>query len=166
MCATIRSFGLVLSLILVIGCDSSPSKASAPAARAEGEGKAKAAAVEPKPAEPAPLAEAPAGAVAIGRVYVQTCADADACPALLQDAGAAHCKALALGGLAWRLPTVEELESWRGNAALSGFDVFHWSGSAWEEDPGQYWIYDPGSGAKTTAKPDRKPFTIRCVAQP
>ena len=105
-----------------------------------------------------------AGTVQIGRVYVQTCADAKACPALLQDAGVAHCKSLQLGGLLWRLPTLEELESWKGNPALVGYDVFHWSGSAWDEDPGQFWIFDPGSGAKTTAKPDRKPFTIRCVA--
>jgi hypothetical protein len=87
-----------------------------------------------------------------------------ACPALLQDAGVAHCKSLQLGGLLWRLPTLQELEAWRGNAALVGYDVFHWSGTAWSDDPGQFWIYDPGSGAKTTAKPDRKPFTIRCVA--
>jgi hypothetical protein len=84
----------------------------------------------------------------------------------MQAEGAAHCEGLTLVGLKWRLPTIEELQSWRGNEALSGYDVFHWSGTVWDEDAGQVWIYDPGTDAKTTAKPTRKPFTIRCVAQP
>jgi hypothetical protein len=155
------------SLALSLGaaaCDSKPAPTEP--AKAEAEPAAPKAAAAPKDPhdEPKALAPAPEGAVAIGRVYVQTCADPKACPALLQDAGVAHCKALGLGGLLWRLPTLEELESWRGNPALVGYDVFHWSGTAWNEDPAQFWIYDPGSGAKTTAKPDRKPFTIRCVA--
>jgi hypothetical protein len=157
-----RSAALALVLLAALACDSKPAPAEPAEAKAEPAPRASA----PKDphASPNPLAAAPEGAVAIGRVYVQTCADPKACPALLQDAGVAHCRSLALGGLLWRLPTVQELESWRGNPALVGYDVFHWSGTAWDEDPTQLWIYDPGSGAKTTAKPDRKPFTIRCVA--
>jgi hypothetical protein len=166
MARMVRSL-LVLPLLFTLACDSKPKSADADAkAKAETkDGPAPSEAAPPKP-EPAPMAPAPEGTVAIDRVYVHTCATPDSCPTLLQDAGAAHCKALTLGDLSWRLPTVEELESWRGNEALSGYDVFHWSDSAWNEDPGQFWIYDPGSGSKTTAKPDRKSFTIRCVAQP
>lgn len=159
----VRSLALALWLPLVLACDAKPAPAKPATEEAGPVARAPAAKQDPH-ANPEPLAAAPAGAVAIGRVYVQTCADAKACPALLQDAGVAHCKALGLGGLLWRLPTLAELEAWRGNPALVGYDVFHWSGSAWDEDPAQFWIYDPGSGAKTTAKPDRKPFTIRCVA--
>jgi hypothetical protein len=155
-----RTTALALPLLCMIACDSSKPAEALPA-----EAAAKPAPAPKDPhANPEPLAAAPEGAVAIGRVYVQTCAAPNSCPALLQDAGVAHCKSLALGGLLWRLPTLEELEAWRGNSALVGYDVFHWSGTAWNEDPAQWWIYDPGSGAKTTAKPDRKPFTIRCVA--
>lgn len=156
---------LVLALVGTSACDSSKSAPVEPA-EAEAKPTASAAKREPALAEPVSVPPAPAGAVVIGKVYVQTCAEPHTCPALLQDAGSAHCKSLALGGLAWRLPTLAELEAWRGNPALVDYDVFHWSGSAWDEDPGQLWIYDPGSGSKTTAKPDRKPFTIRCVAQP
>jgi hypothetical protein len=158
-----RSSVLPLCVLCALACDSSKP---APAEPAKAE--AKPAPREREPADdhskPKALAPAPEGAVAVGRIYVQTCAEAKPCPALLQDAGVAHCKQLALGGLLWRLPTLEELESLRGNPNLVGYDVFHWSGTAWDEDPGQLWIYDPGSGSKTTAKPDRKPFTIRCVA--
>ena len=166
-CSIVAVIPLALALALVgaVACDSSKPKAVevADAKTKAGPAPSKA---DAKVAEPehGALAPAPAGTVAIGRVYVQTCADPKACPALLQDAGVAHCKALQLGGLLWRLPTLQELESWRGNPALAGYDVFHWSGTAWEDDPAQFWMYDPGSGAKTTAKPDRKPFTIRCVA--
>jgi hypothetical protein len=160
--STVVVLSLALSLVGAAGCDSSkPAPAEPAEAKAEPTPKVESKADEP---EHGALAPAPEGAVAIGRVYVQTCADPKACPALLQDAGVAHCKSLQLGGLLWRLPTLQELEGWRGNAALVGYDVFHWSGTAWTDDPGQFWIYDPGSGAKTTAKPDRKPFTIRCVA--
>lgn len=158
----LRSSPFVLSLLCGLACDSKPAPAEPAPAKAEPTPRTS----PPKDdhSEPKALAPAPEGAVAIGRVYVQTCADAKACPALLQDAGVAHCQSLKLGGLLWRLPTLEELEAWRGNAALTGYDVFHWSGTAWDEDLAQFWIYDPGSNAKTTAKPDRKPFTIRCVA--
>lgn len=160
--STVAVLSLALCLVGGAACDASkPSPAEPAAAKAEPAPKGESKVAEP---EHGALAPAPEGAVAIGRVYVQTCNDPKACPALLQDAGVAHCKALQLGGLLWRLPTVQELEAWRGNAALVGYDVFHWSGTAWNEDPTQFWIYDPGSGAKTTAKPDRKPFTIRCVA--
>lgn len=160
----VRRLAFVIPMLLALACDS--SKPAKPAEPAEPEAKAAPSEAKAAKPEPAPMAPAPEGTVAIDRVYVHTCATPDACPSLLQDAGAAHCTSLTLGGLPWRLPTVQELEAWRGNEALAGYDVFHWSGSAWEDDPGQFWMYDPGSGAKTTAKPDRKPFTIRCVAQP
>ncbi|MCA9653679.1 MAG: hypothetical protein H6712_26465 [Myxococcales bacterium] len=155
----------VLACSLVLACDSAKPAADPPAEAKEAEATPKPAAPEARP-EPEPLPPAPEGTVVIDRKYVHTCADPTSCPTLLQDAGAAHCAGLELGGLSWRLPTLAELESWKGNAELSGFDVFHWSGSAWEEDAAQLWILDPGSDAKTTAKPDRKPFTIRCVAEP
>jgi len=157
-----RSSILVLFVLCALACDSKP----APAKPTEAEAKSAPNKSEPEDdhSKPKALAPAPEGSVAVGRIYVQTCAAGKPCPLLLQDAGVAHCKSLGLGGLLWRLPTLEELESWRGNPDLVGYDVFHWSGSAWDEDPGQFWIYDPGSGSKTTAKPDRKPFTIRCVA--
>ncbi|MEM7152735.1 MAG: hypothetical protein AAF799_07825 [Myxococcota bacterium] len=149
---------------LVLACD---APAKAPSKSASEEASAPAAAKSPTPApEPAALPPAPDGAVIIDRVYVQTCAQPEACPDLMQKPGAEHCAGLQLGGLSWRLPTLEQLQSWRGNADLKRFDVMHWSGSVWKEDAGQVWIYDPGSNAKTTAKPDRKPFVIRCVAEP
>lgn len=157
---------LALLLLPVLACDSSKPDAEAETKPQAEIKPAETKPAETKPAEPAPLSPAPPGAIAIDRLYVQTCAEPEACPSLLQDAGAAHCKALTLGELTWRLPTIAELEQWRGHESLVGFDVFHWSGSAWDEDPAQFWMYDPGSGSKTTAKPDRKPFTIRCVAQP
>lgn len=161
-----RSVVLAICCCALPSCDSSKPAKSEPAG-AKGEAAAAAAKTEPtKEAEPPPLPPAPEGTVAIDRVYVHTCAEPSSCPSLLQDAGAAHCEGLSLGSLRWRLPTLVELESWKGNEALVGFDVFHWSGSPWEEDPEQLWIFDPGSGSKTTAKPDRKPFTIRCVASP
>jgi len=166
--STALAFVLLGALAPSLGALACDSGKTAPAEPAKAEAAPKPAAKASEPADPhanpKPLAAPPEGAVAIGRVYVQTCAAPNSCPALLQDAGVAHCKALGLGGLLWRLPTLEELESWRGNPALVGYDVFHWSSTAWDEDPAQLWIYDPGSGAKTTAKPDRKPFTIRCVA--
>jgi hypothetical protein len=161
---------IVLGLGLGLACDSSPktapasepSKQSAAASKAETKAETKATPA----AEPPKLPPAPEGAVALDGVYVQTCQPPHDCPQLLQDAGVAHCEGLTLGSLKWRLPSIEQLEAWRGKAKLHGYDVFHWSGSPWDEDPKQLWIYDPGSGSKTTAKPDRKPFTIRCVAEP
>jgi hypothetical protein len=150
--------------MLVIGaCDS--GSASAPAETPPAESPAAAAKAAPEqPAAAAPKPAAPDGTTLIGELYVHTCAEPGSCPQLMHAEGASHCAALDLAGMTWRLPSVTELESWRGHEALTGFDVFHWSGTAWEDDAGQVWIYDPGSGAKTTAKPTRKPFTIRCVA--
>lgn len=152
-----------LIVALVAGCDSTPKPAALPQTEPS-----TAALPSPTKATPAPepLAEAPAGTVAIDRRYVHTCAETESCPMLLQGPGAAHCRGLTLGALTWRLPSLSELESWKGNAALAGYDVFHWSGTAWDEDPELLWIFDPGSGSKTTTKPTRKPFTIRCVAEP
>lgn len=155
----------LLIVALVAGCDSTPQPAASPQSEPS---KPLEPARVPTPAAPElePLAAAPAGTVVIDRRYVHTCAEAGSCPTLMQRPGAAHCRGLTLGGLTWRLPSVKELESWKGDAALAGYDVFHWSGTAWDEDPEQLWIFDPGSGSKTTAKPTRKPFTIRCVAEP
>jgi hypothetical protein len=151
-------------VLTVAACDSSKPDAAPksdtppPTAPAEPEPKAT--------PEPKPLPPAPEGTTIIDGRYVHTCAEPASCPTLMQAEGAAHCAGLELGGLSWRLPTVDELQSWRGNAALTGYDVFHWSGTPWDEDPTQVWIYDPGSDAKTTTPPTRKPFTIRCVAEP
>lgn len=148
---------LVPAIAIVLACDAAPTPAAAPAPAAPTP------AVSPKPAA---LPPAPDGATVLGNVYVQTCAASGSCPALLQLAGAARCKALALGGLAWRLPTQAELKSWRGKPELVGFEGFHWSSTPFADAPGQVWIYDPTSGSETTIPPDRKPFTVRCVAQP
>ncbi len=152
-------------LALVLACDSGGESAkdakaedAAPAAKAEAEAKA----VAPPAARP----PAPEGTVALGKLYVRTCADPHPCPSMKHAEGKAYCEGLNTGGLTWRLPSLAELESWRGEASLTGYDVMHWTGTAWEEDAGQVWIYDPGSGAKTTAPPDRKAFTIRCVGSP
>ncbi|MBC8068025.1 MAG: DUF1566 domain-containing protein, partial [Deltaproteobacteria bacterium] len=99
-------------------------------------------------------------------LYVQTCATPGSCPALLQVAGAAHCEALELGGLAWRLPTHAELKSWQGKPGLVGFDGFHWSSTPYDEAPEQVWIFDPTSKSETTIPKNRKPFAVRCAAQP
>lgn len=151
-------------VVFVTGCDG--GDAARPASPpAESESASRPAASNKVQAVP-PIPPAPPGTVAIERRYVHTCQESSACPTLLQDAGAKHCSGLTLGGLSWRLPTFAELQSWRGHDALAAFDVFHWSASAWDEDPAQFWIFDPGSDSKTTARPDRKPFTIRCVAEP
>ncbi len=163
--STIRLWTSVAFVLCAASCSATPPAAEQKqSSTAQAPGQAKPS--EQPVAAPAeqPLPPAPDGAVTIGKLYVQTCAQAAPCPELLQAAGATHCEELTLGGLSWRLPTLTELESWKGNAALSGYDVFHWSGTEWEEGPGQVWIYDPGTGSKTTTKPDRKPFTIRCVA--
>lgn len=163
MIAAVRRF-VLLAVPLSCACDPSP-KPDTKTAAAPAE-PAKAPAPPAAKAEPEPLPAAPQGTVVIDGRYVHTCAESKSCPTLMHAEGASHCDTLALGSLKWRLPKIEELESWRGNAALTGFDVFHWSGSAWEDDASQVWIYDPGSAAKTTALPTRKPFTIRCVADP
>ncbi len=167
--AAMRPTVLLLALGLLPACDSAPKKAKTEPTK-DAEAKSAPATPTPKPkkeeTKAAPMAPAPEGTVVIDGLYVHTCAAKDSCPTLLQDAGAAHCKGLALGGMKWRLPRLEELERWVGNDALQGYDVFHWSGSAWDEDPAQWWIFDPGSKSKTTAKPDRKPFTIRCASDP
>ena len=154
----------LIGWLVLAACDSSAPKA-APAPEKEPAAPAPKPAPAPAP-EPEPLPPAPEGTTIIDRVYVHTCADAASCPSLMQEQGAAHCAALTLGGLTWRLPSFAELQAWRGNPALTGYDVFHWSGTPWDEDPTQLWIYDPGSDSKTTAPPTRKPFTIRCVAAP
>ena len=155
-------------LTLLLACDSGDeaakdtkkeeAKNTAPEAKAEADAKA----ATPARVEPA---EAPEGTAEIGGVFVRTCAEPHPCPSMKHAEGKAYCEGLKTGDMTWRLPSLAELESWRGNAALTAFDVMHWTGTAWEEDAGQVWIYDPGSGAKTTAPPDRKPFTIRCVAE-
>lgn len=149
---------LAATLAFALGCDAAPAPQAAPA-KSE-------AAPTPAAPKPAPLAPAPEGATILGGAYVQTCASAGACPSLLQPAGAAHCKALTTGGMSWRLPTRDELKSWRGKPELVGFEGFHWSGTPFEDAPGQVWIFDPTSGSETTIPGDRKPFVVRCVAKP
>ena len=148
-----------LALLLVVACDRAAEPAATAALPAQAESPAKA------PAKPEP-GPAPPGSLVVEGRYVQTCADAAACPSLLQPAGAAHSKALALGGLAWRLPERAEIASWRGKTGLVGAEGFHWSGTPFADDPGQVWIHDPSSGTETTIPPDRKPFRVRCVAKP
>lgn len=162
------ALALVLAPSLVSACDSTPAKPDAAkpdAAKPDAATPDASAEAAPTP-EPKPLAPAPEGAVILDGIYVQICAAEGDCPPLHQDAGAAHCAGLSLGGMTWRLPSLAELERGVGHAELSRFEGFHWSGTAWNEDPAQFWIFDPTSGSKTTAKPDRKPFTIRCVAEP
>jgi hypothetical protein len=162
--ATVCAVSIALAVVSSLACDPAPKAADVP----------KKAAPPDATRTPAPTADdtpaanppAPAGTVEIGGLYVHTCAEPASCPSMMHAPGVAHCEALGLGSLKWRLPSIQELESWRGDPRLHAFDVFHWSGTAWEDDPGQVWIYDPGSGAKTTAPPTRKPFTIRCVATP
>lgn len=148
-----------LALLLVVACD----RAAEPAAKADVPAQPEPPAKAPVEAEPAP---APAGSVLVAGLYVQTCADAAACPSLLQAAGAAHCKALAQGGKTWRLPERAEIAGWRGKPGLVGAEGFHWSGTPFADDPGQVWIHDPATGTETTIPPDRKPFRVRCVAKP
>jgi hypothetical protein len=145
------------ALVILLGCDAAPAPAAAP----EKTEPAKSATTKP-----AALPPAPEGATIIGKLYVQTCAKEGSCPALLQPAGVDHCKSLETGGVAWRLPTHDELKSWRGKPGLTGFDGFHWSSTPFADAPGQVWIFDPTSGSETTIPKDRKPFTVRCVAQP
>ncbi len=145
---------LAFALAVALGCDAAPKPAPLEAAPEP---------ATPKPAAPKP---APGGSTILGGVYVQTCATPGACPSLLQPAGAAHCKALGLGGMTWRLPTRDELKAWRGKPELVGFEGFHWSGTPFEDAPGQVWIFDPTSGSETTIPGDRKPFAVRCVAKP
>lgn len=158
--------GFLAGSLVACGSSEGPPKKLDEAAKADAPEKEKPKRLTLKKDQPVALPPGPEGTVAIGHVYVQTCDKAEACPELLQAPGAAHCAGLELGGMTWRLPKIEELLKWKGNEALHGFDVFHWSGSAWEDDAAQWWIYDPDSEMKTTAKPDRKPFTIRCVAAP
>ncbi|MBL8944255.1 MAG: DUF1566 domain-containing protein [Myxococcales bacterium] len=149
----------LIAIVVVFACDRAPAPAATAELPAEPASPAKAAA---RP-EPAP---APAGTLLVGGLYVHTCADATACPSLLQPAGAAHCKALALDGKTWRLPERAEIAAWRGKPGLVGAEGFHWSGTPFADDPGQVWIHDPSTGTETTIPPDRKPFRVRCVAKP
>lgn len=147
-----------LAWLLAVACDAAPAPTPA-TTPAPADAKA-------SPTKPAALAPAPDGAVIVGKLYAQTCAPTHACPSMLQAAGEAHCKALALGGLSWRLPTHAELKSLAGRAGLLATDGFHWSGTPFAEAPDQVWIFDPKTGSETTIPRDRKPFTVRCVAQP
>ena len=115
-------------------------------------------------ADPPPPPPAPEGAQLIGKIYVQNCAE-PACPKLLQPAGQAHCKSLKQGDTqTWRLPTLEEAKGFTGVDGLQVLEGFHWTSSPYTDDDKQAWIMDPMGGQSTTIPRDRKPFTIRCVA--
>lgn len=128
---------------------------------------------DPKPDAPFATPKArppppPAGAVLLDPpLYAVSCDAAHPCPSLLQPAGETHCRDLTLGGIAhWRLPDREEVKRFAGVAGLEHLDGFHWTRTAFTEDPAQAWIVDPESGQETTIPRTRKPFTIRCVFDP
>jgi hypothetical protein len=101
-------------------------------------------------------------------LVVQDCSELAPCPDLLQPAALAHCAELKLGGLApWRLATRDELERLAALGEVPGLAGYHWSSSAWEDDPSQVWIVDPaGREQATTLPPTRKPLRARCVHTP
>lgn len=117
------------------------------------------------PSEPAP---APDGAVALRSpdLYVQTCDAEHACPKLLQAAGDDHCGGLDWGGLKWRLPEHTEAKRFAGAPGLQDLETFHWTRTPYAEDDAQVWVVDPKSGQETTLQKTRKPFVVRCVADP
>lgn len=167
---------LPLSLWMVAcGASTTPAAptpaAPAPAAPAKADAPAHDAAAAPFAAPTAKPPPPPEGVVLLDPpLYVQRCDAALPCPALLQPAGEAHCRGLALGGLSgWRLPDRAEVARFArasGPDQLSGLEGFHWTRTAYAEDPKQAWIVDPKTGQETTIPRDRKPFTIRCVIDP
>lgn len=116
-------------------------------------------------ATPEPPA-APEGAVLLRKpnLYVQRCAAEDACPQLMQEAGAARCGELKLGTLSWRLPERDEAKRFWGAKGLENLETFHWTRTPYEEDAQQVWISDPKTRQETTLPKTRRPFVVRCVA--
>lgn len=168
---TLAVFGLLsvsTSLTFATGCGD--TKKSEPTTTADRDAEAKP--PEAKPSEekapPAPPS-APEGAVTLADppLFVQTCSEANPCPALLQAEGERHCSKLTLGTAhGWRLPTREEVERMRGIEGLAELTGYHWTSSAFDQDEAQVWIVDPSSDQPTTVPRDRKPFRIRCVKEP
>lgn len=161
---------LLLAPLLACGGDASKPAAPAPAATPA----PALAPPAPAPGEPFATPNAkppppPVGAIALDKppLYVQTCDPEHPCPALLQPAGEAHCRDLKLGDYesGWRLPDREEVKRFRGDG-LHALEGFHWTHSAYADDPKQAWIVDPVGGQETTIPRDRKPFTVRCVMSP
>lgn len=158
-------------LALVFACGSEPAPAApspAPAAPSPAEPPVKAEPfAQPKLAPP----PAPDGAALLPDrkrpLYVQRCDPAHPCPDLLQPAGETHCRELELGGFTdWRLPDRDDVKRFGEIADLDGADGFHWTRTAFAEDPAQAWIVDPKSGQETTIPRTRKPFRVRCVIEP
>ena len=103
-------------------------------------------------------------------LYVQTCAEPNPCPMLLQPAGDKHCRELELGGhVNWRLPSRDEVPRFAKVEALEGRNEFHWTRTPDEERMEYAWIVNPEDTSRTretTIPRDRKPFRIRCVKEP
>ncbi|WP_157595211.1 hypothetical protein [Plesiocystis pacifica] len=166
----------VFALVVSPACDKQePSAEGADAKQAEAEA-AKADEPEAKEEQPSfadPKPEpppAPAGAVTLADpwLYVQTCDEANPCPDMLQPAGEAHCRELALGEVSpWRLPKKDEVARFAGAEGLAATEGHHWTQTPFEEDAKQVYIVDPSNASYTTTVPrDRKPFRIRCVREP
>lgn len=161
---------VLVALVLACGGEPGPAPAPAPAQPtksaaeppARGESFAKPDLTPPPPPDGAALLpdrKKP--------LYVQRCDPAHACPDLLQPAGETHCRDLDVGGLAhWRLPDRDEVKRLGEIAGLDALDGFHWTRTAFAEDPAQAWIVDPKSGQETTIPRTRKPFRVRCVFDP
>ena len=111
----------------------------------------------------------PVGAILLERpaLYVQRCDPEHPCPFLMQPEGEAHCRGLKLGDYesGWRLPDRDEAVRFSA-PELAAREGFHWTRTAYADDPKQAWIVDPIGGQSTTIPRDRKPFTIRCVMTP
>ena len=115
---------------------------------------------------------APEGALTLRKpwLYVQTCAEPNLCPDLLQPAGDKHCRELKLGGhVNWRLPSKDEVLRFGGVEGLEARAGYHWTRTPDEENMAMAWIVDPEDtqvARPTTIPRERKPFRIRCVKEP
>lgn len=162
-----RALGLAFLLACGAGTPQQPAQSdparSEPAKQAPAPEKQQEPFATPK-AKPPP---APDGAVLLDPpLYVQRCDPAHPCTKLLQPAGETHCRQLKLGATTgWRLPDRHEVKRFTA-AELADVDGFHWTRTAFDQDPAQAWIVDPKSGKETTIPRNRKPFTIRCVLDP
>ena len=159
---------LLFGLLTLGACDSgnelSPAKTDEPVPDPNSDdAAAKGAGAE----TPTPLPDAPQGAVldAKGKLFVQACATEEDCPKLLQAKGVEHCAGLKLGDVTWRLPSQEEAGRFAKLEGLGSTSGYHWTSTPFDQDDSQVWIVDPSGPPSTTIPKDRKPFTIRCVAE-